>query len=61
MYISRLFIVQYVRNVLPFSKPCVPTWGIDVERVGRFLFTWGQTSNGYKATPRLRSDTHALL
>ena len=61
MYISRLFIVQYVRNVLPFSKPCVPTWGIDVERVGRFLFTSVQIFSDYTATPKLDSDNCALL
>ena len=56
MYISRLLILQYVRNVLPFSKPCVPTWCIDVERVGCFLFTSVQIFSDYTATPKLDSD-----
>lgn len=37
--IASLHILVLV-NVLHFSKPCVPTWGIYVENVGRFFLFW---------------------
>lgn len=38
--------VNIFQNTLSFSKPCVPRWGIDVEKMGRFYLPYTKKPTG---------------